>query len=74
MDNKQATIPGLTESTAIADCKKLWSLVATGKAKNKQEALSMMPDTFIEEYTHRGCPLCTYDNLHNKSIYGAVLV
>jgi hypothetical protein len=51
----------VTKRQAIRDCKKIWRLVAEGKAKDKYDALNQLPDLYMKYKTeHNYCPLCTY--------------
>ena len=47
----------LTKRQAIRECKRLWRLVAEGKAKDKNEALEIYPE--FKTYAHT-CPFCAY--------------
>ncbi len=50
----------VTKRQSIRDCKKIWKPVAEGKAKTKEEALSLMPDLKIKYSDYYSCPLCAY--------------
>lgn len=56
----------LTREEAIAQCKKLWSLVANGDAYTKFEALDLLTKEdkmqFLK-YLYK-CPLCEYTGFH----------
>jgi len=50
----------VTKRQAIRDCKKIWKLVAEGKATDKFDALRQLPDILYKYFDFAQCPLCAY--------------